>query len=139
MMHAVSVTWLELFFDLATVVATHNIAVPIEHDISFTTLASYWLRVLLLWSIWHAMSWTVNMSNTRRRLRNIARTQGATITASQWLGWAETLAVLGATGFVTLMSNAALNDDDNLYYAYYCFASVVVGTRAVYNKFAVVG
>ena len=85
-MHAVSVTWLELFFDLAAVVATHNVATPVEHDATFKTFASYWLRVILLWSVWHSASMTVNISNARRRVRNVARARGATIEAEQWLG-----------------------------------------------------
>jgi len=30
----VSVTWLELFFDLSVVIAVHNVAVPIEEKVN---------------------------------------------------------------------------------------------------------
>jgi low temperature requirement protein LtrA len=65
-MHAVAVTWLELFFDLAAVVATHNTATPLEHGISLSILVSYFLRSVLLWWSWHSVSLTVNLGNQRR-------------------------------------------------------------------------
>jgi hypothetical protein len=118
----ISVTWLELFFDLSVVLAVHNVSVPMEMDISFLAVLSYILRIILLWFIWHFMSTTVNLANKRRALQYDMEEVGP----DTWLGWRETLCIIVTTCFVTLMSNAAYVDNNQYYYGYFCLAHISV-------------
>jgi hypothetical protein len=144
----ITVTWLELFFDLSVVIAVHNIAVPVEEEVpttisvcrsqshtvvclqlSFPVIVSYWLRIVLMWAIWQATSFNVNISNNNRAQRRAVRAsdRGASLYgADQWLGWGQVIAVVTTTALITLMSNSALVSNDNHYYAYYCLAAIVV-------------
>lgn len=121
-MGRVSVTWLELFFDLSVVLAVHNVAVPMEKTITIESSFSYVLRIILLWFIWHFMSTTVNLSNKRRFFERGSEDLGA----DTWLGWRETLCIVFTMCFVTLMSNAAYVDNNAYYYGYFCLAEIAV-------------
>lgn len=128
-MGRISVTWLELFFDLSVVLAVHNVSVPMESNMSLVSTLSYMLRVSFLWFIWQFMSTTINLANKRRSLQS----NNAEVGVDAWLGWRETLCVILTTCFVTLMSNAAYVDNNEYYYGYFCLAEVSVLIDAYYQ------
>ena len=129
-MHSISVTWLELFFDLAAVVATHNIVVPVEHHASFESLQKYALFIILLWFTWHQTSLAVNLSNKRR-----FEAGELSLGAEQWLGWVKVSSILTIMAFVTMMSNSAARDNNAQFYACWCLSNVVATWDAAYQDY----
>jgi low temperature requirement protein LtrA len=85
-------------------------------------LGNYFLRILMLWSIWHKVSTTVNFASTQYITKlNSQEVEGA----DRWLGWVETATLVVSTSCVTLMANAAVIDNSTLYYGYWCLAHAV--------------
>ena len=106
------VTLLELFSDLAFVVAIHVVAVPLEEapDVFGTPMVVYALRVFVLWMAWYSGTLYTNIANLF-------------VPGSDKLEGRHYSLVLVQIVMITMISQATTGDNDGSVIAYFLAVS----------------